>query len=157
MRYLDVYLQQFNDVEEAVQTVIEAFLTWETFGAQRDFVLDNIGSLFDQPRPDGFTNEQYAFVIRARVRSRLSEGTSADVYRVANFLANGKTVRVFRLVPKILVVVFVDLLITPQEQAIYEQILLDSIDAVDQLEVNFIPSGTAFYDVGEYDAELYAP
>lgn len=157
MRYLDVYLQQFNDVEEAVQQIIEAFLTWETFGAQRDFVLDTIGSLFDQPRPDGFDNNQYAFILRARVRSRKSQGTMADVYVVANFLAQGKTVRIFGLVPKVLVVVFVDLILTPQEAAIYEQILLASIDAVDQLELQTVPTGTAFYDFGEYDEELYAP
>jgi hypothetical protein len=156
-RYLGVYLKQFNDLEEAVQQLIEAFLAWETFGAQKDFVLNTIGSLLDQPRPEGFDNNAYSFILQARVLSRKSSATPPDVYRVANFLANGKEVRIFRAIPKILIVVFVDLQVTAQEKALYSRILLDSIDAVDQLEVQFVPSGTAFYDFGEYDAELYAP
>lgn len=157
VRYLSVYLKQFNDIEEAVQTLIEAFLTWETFGAQRDFVLETIGALLDQPRPDGFDNQQYSFILQARVRVRKSCATQADVVRVAQFLAKGHDVFVFRVVPKIVIVVFVDLLLTSQEQQLYKQLLLDTVDAVDQLNVDYVTSATAFYDVGEYDVELYAP
>lgn len=155
-RYLAVYLQQYNQIEEAIQQLIEAFLTWETIGNQRTFVLDTIGALFDQPRPDGFTDAQYTFILRARALSRKSEATQSDVYRVASFLANGKPVRVFRVVPKIVVVVFTDLQITAQEREIYDAILLDSIDAVDQLDVQYTTSATAGYDVGLYDEDLYA-
>lgn len=157
VRYLTVYLQQCNDVEEALQQLIEAFLAWETFGAQRDFVLDTIGALLNQPRPDGFDNAQYAFVLQARVRVRKSCATQADVTTVAQFLANGGDVFVFRIVPKTVIVVFVDLLLSPQMQVIYKQLLLDAVDAVDQLVVDYVTSAVAFYDVGEYDVELYAP
>lgn len=157
VRYLSVYLQQCNDIEEALQQIIEAFLAWETFGAQKDFVLETIGALLDQPRPDGFDNQQYGFILQARVRVRRSSATQADVLRVAQFLANGSDVFVFRVVPKIVIVVFVDLLLTPQEQALYKALLLDAVDAVDQLVVDYVTSAVAFYDVGEYDVELYAP
>lgn len=157
VRYLSIYLQQFNDIEEAVQQLIEAFIAWETIGSQRDFVLDTIGALLDQPRPDGFDNQQYGFILQARVRVRKSCATQADVVRVAQFLAKGHDVFVFRVVPKIVIVVFVDLLLTPQEQQLYKQLLLDTVDAVDQLNVAYVTSATAFYDVGEYDVELYAP
>lgn len=155
-RYLAVYLAQFNDTEEAVQTLIEAFLTWETFGEQLSFVLEIIGSLFNQPRPDGFSNAEYAFILRARVRVRMSQGTRDDVLRVATFLARGHTVTVFGVVPKIMIVQFVDLVLTPQEQALYEQLLTDTIDAVDRLAVIYATSATAFYDIGLYDEDLYA-
>lgn len=156
VRYLSVYLAQFNDIEAAIQQLIEAFLTWQTFGAQLDFVLETIGSVFDQPRPEGFTNDQYAFILGARALSRLSQGVVDNVYRVANYLAQGQPVRIFRLVPKIIVIVFTDVHTTPQQQALYYQILLDSVDAVDRLEVAYVMTGTAFYDFGEYDVELYA-
>lgn len=157
VRYLTVYLQQCNDVEEALQQIIEAFLAWETFGAQRDFVLETIGALLDQPRPDGFDNNQYAFILQARVRVRKSCATQADVTTVAQFLARGGDVFVFRVVPKVVFVLFVDLNLTAQEQALYYQLLLDTVDAVDQLVVDYVTSATAFYDVGEYDVELYGP
>ena len=157
VQYLSIYLAQYNDTEELLQRIVDAFLTWETLGAEYSFVLDTIGALFDQPRPDGFTNAQYAFVLGARARARRSTATLADVYRVANFLARGKPVRVFGLVPKNIVIVFVDLQATAAERVIYEQILLDTVDAVDRVDVQYVPTGTSFYDIGEYDAELYAP
>jgi hypothetical protein len=156
-QYLTVYLQQFNFLEEAVQQVIEAFLTWETLGRQFDFVLDALGALLDQPRPEGFDNQDYTFVLQARVKARKSSATQADVYAVANFLSQGSTVYAFRVVPKVVIVVFVGLTLDSQWQDIYEQILLDSVDAVDQLVIDYVPIETAFYDVGEYDSELYAP
>lgn len=155
-RYLAVYLAQFDDIEDAVQTLIEAFLTWETFGAQLDFVLDTIGSLFDQPRPDGFDNARYSFILRARVLVRKSEATRDDVLRVAQFLARDGSAKVFGIVPKIMIVQFIDVVLTPQEREIYTQILTDAIDAVDGLELIFSTSATAGYDVGLYDTDLYA-
>lgn len=156
VQYLSVYLAQFNNLEEPVQQIIEAFLTWQVQGKQFDFVLDTIGALFDQPRPDGFDNEAYAFILQARVLVRRSEATLDDVLAVANYLAQGKTVKVFRTIPKQIIVVFVDLLLTPQEQDLYAQLLTDAIDAVDGLDVQYVTSATAFYDVGLYDTDLYA-
>jgi hypothetical protein len=156
VRYLSIYLQQCNDIEEALQQVIEAFLNWETPGAQRDFVLETIGALLGQPRPDGFDNAQWAFILQARARVRRSQATQADVLRVAQFLANGGDVFVFRVVPKTVVVIFVDLLLTAQEQKIYRALLLDTVDAVDNLVVDYVTSAVSFYDVGEYDVELYS-
>ena len=157
LRYLAVYLQQYDNLEEAVQQLIDAFLTWETFGVEQTFVLETLGALLDQPWPDGFTATQYSFILQARARARRSEATLGDVYRVANFLARGNEVRVFGLVPRTTVIVFVDLQATDAEKAIYEQILLDTIGDVDGLQVQYVPTGTAFYDFGEYDTELYAP
>jgi hypothetical protein len=156
-RYLAVYLAQCNDIEEAVQEIIEAFLTWQTFGEQLDFVLDIIGALFNQPRPDSFDNSQYAFILRARVIVRKSQATRDDVIRVAQFLAQGRPVNVFGLVPKIMIVQFIDLVLTPQEKTLYQQLLLDAIDAVDELAVIYSTAATAGYDIGLYDEDLYAP
>lgn len=156
-RYLAVYLAQYNDVEELVQQLIEAFLTWETFGAQRDFVLDTIGALLAQPRPTGYSDEQYTFILRARVLVRRSQATRDDVLAVATFLARGAGVQVFGVVPKIMVVQFIDLVLTAAEQAVYETLLTDAIDAVDELVVIYSTSATAGYDVGLYDTDLYAP
>lgn len=156
-RYLSVYLRQFDSLESVVEAVINAFINWQVPGEQLDFVLDAIGSLVGQPRPDGYDNERYAFILQARVLVRQSEATLPDVYRVANFLAQGKTVRVFGFPPKVIIVVFVDLVLDAEQQALYRQLLLDTIGAVDRLVVQHVTSATAFYDFGEYDEELYAP
>lgn len=154
--YLSVYLEQFNVVEDLAQRVLDAFLQWQTTGAQLDFVLDTIGVLLGQLRPDGYTNEQYAFVLGARVLIRRSTATRDDVLRVARYLAQGNPVAVFSVVPKILIVQFVDLVLSAQDQALYGELLTDAIDAVDGLEILYTTSATAGYDVGEYDTDLYA-
>jgi hypothetical protein len=110
--YLSVYLQQFNAVEDLAQRVLDAFLQWRTPGAQLDFVLETIGVLLGQPRPEGYTNEQYAFLLQARVLGRRSTATRDDVLRVAQFLARGNPVEVFGVAPKILIVQFTDLVLS---------------------------------------------
>lgn len=156
-RYLAVYLQRYNFIEEVAQQVVEGFLAWNAKGNEKDIVLETIGALFDTPRPTGFSNTQYAFILGARAIARQSNATQADVYRLALYLSEGREVKVFRIVPKIVQVVFVDLQATPTEQAVYARLLLDAVDAVDRLDVQFVSTGTAFYDVGAYDSELYAP
>lgn len=156
LRYLSVYLEQFNVIEELAQSVLDAFVQWQVSGSQLDFVLETVGAWLDQPRPDGFDNEQYTFILRARVLIRRSEATREDALRVATFLARGNPVELFSLAPKIIVVVFTDLVLTPSEQAVYAELLTDAIDAVDLLEVQYTTSATAGYDIGEYDEDLYA-
>lgn len=155
--YLAVYLRQFDTIEQLAQTVLDAICNWQTQGAQFDWVLELIGALLMQPRPDGFTDAQYTFVLQARVLVRRSTATRTDVLRVAEFLARGNPVTIFATAPKIIHVTFVDLVLTAQEQAIYEQLLLGAIDAVDKLVINYVTSAVSFYDVGIYDVELYAP
>lgn len=154
-QYLAVYLARLNAIEDVVQLLIDAFFSWENAGSQYNFVLDIIGSLFSQPRPDGFTNQQYVFILQARAIARKSSATLPDVTEVAQFLAKGNTVNVFGLAPNIVLVEFFDLVLTPQEAALYEQILLDSVDAVDQLVLTFNTSATGQYDVDAYDEGLY--
>ena len=155
--YLSVYLRQFDTIEQLAQTVLDAICNWQTAGAQFDWVLDLIGALLMQPRPDGFTDAQYTFILQARVIVRRSAATRTDVLRVAEFLARGNPVTIFATAPKILHVTFVDLVLTPQEQGIYEQLLLGAIDAVDKLVINYVTSAAALYDVAIYDVELYGP
>jgi len=155
-RYLAVYLAQFDSLEGATLALINAFLNWQTLGNQRNFVLDTIGSWLAQPRPDNYSNEQYVFVLQARVLVRQSSGVENDVYRVALFLALGNQVRVFRLTPKIIHVVFVNLVLSPDDKALYYQLLLDTVDAVDSLEVFYVTNASALYDFSDYDEGLYA-
>ena len=163
-RYLGVYLSEINDLESVAQAVINAFFLWETTGKRFDFILEIIGALLDQERPDGFSNDQYSFILQARVRVReqlgpsqgASSATQKDVQRVAKFLSQGCPVQVFRLVPKIIIVVFCDLVLTPQEQSLYFDLLLDTVDAVDKLSVQYVTNATAFYDFDPYDEGLYA-
>lgn len=155
LRYLAVYLTQLNLIEELAQVVLDAFVQWQTTGAQLDFVLDTIGALLDQPRPDNFDNTAYTFILQARTLVRQSSATRDDVIRVATFLAQGNPVSVVSVAPKVLIVEFVDLVLTPQEQDLYEQLLLGAIDAVDGLDVIYATAATAVYDVGNYDEDLY--
>lgn len=155
-RYLGVYLDEIDEIESVAQTIISLFFLWETTGKQFDFILEDVGALLDQPRPDGFDNDQYSFILQARVRVRRSSATQADVQHVAEFLARGCPAQVFRLVPKIIIVVFCDLNLTPQEQGLYFNMLLDSVDAVDKLVVKYVTNATAFYDFDPYDEGLYA-
>lgn len=154
--YLAVYLAQFNTIEDAAWQVLDAFTNWQTTGAQLDFVLETIGALLDQPRPDGFDNQAYTFILRARVLVRRSTAIRTDVERVVRWLAQGQPYLVFFVVPKIVVVEFIDLMLTPQEQALYAQLLLAAIDAIDQISVTFATATTASYDIGLYDQDLYA-
>lgn len=155
--YLSVYLRQFNTIETMLQAVIDAFVNWRTPGAQRTFVLEIIGALLGQPRPEDFDNQDYAFVLQARVLVRRSEATRDDVLRVARFLAGGRPVEVLSLAPKIVIVQFTDVVLTPQWEALYAELLTGAIDAVDKLVVTYATSATAGYDFGEYDTELYGP
>lgn len=155
--YLSVYLRQINVIEELAQQVLDAFIEWRTTGHQRDWVLQAIGSWLDQPRPEGFSHADYAFILQARVLVRQSTATRDDVIRVAQFLARGNAVQVFFLVPKIVVVVFQDLLLNEQWQGLYTSLLTDAIDAVDSLTIEYTTSETSGYDIGEYDEELYGP
>jgi hypothetical protein len=155
--YLSVYLQQFDSIEQLAQTVLDAIVNWQTAGAQFDWVLELIGALLMQPRPDGFTDAQYTFILQARVLVRRSTATRTDVLRVVQFLARGNPASVFVTSPKIIHVTFVNLVLTAQEQTTYEQLLLGAIDAVDKLVINYVTSATAFYDVAIYDVELYGP
>lgn len=152
-RYLSIYLQQFDSLEDAVLFLVQAFLNWRTFGNQRDFVLEIIGSWLDQPRPSGFDNDQYAFILQARVLVRRSSATLADVYRVANYLAQDRDVRVFGFVPRTIHVVFFDLVIDAELQALYQQLLLDTVGDVDGLSVFYTTSAAAQYDIDAYDGE----
>ena len=154
--YLAVYLAQCNDIEVAAWQVLDAFTNWQTTGAQLDFVLEIIGALLDQPRPDGFDNADYTFILRARVLVRRSTAIRTDVERVVRWLARGQPYVVFYLAPKIVVVEFLDLILTPQESALYEQLLLGAVDAVDQVSVTIATVATASYDIGLYDQDLYA-
>jgi hypothetical protein len=156
-KYLSVYLRQFNSVEELAWSVIDAFLQWESTGSQYDFVLDTIGTWLNQPRPEGFSNPQYAFILKARTLVRQSKAVRDDVIRVAEFLAQGNPVYVFGIVPKTMIIVFVNLVLTPQETALYQKMLLDTIDAVDGLEVSYVTTAVALYDIGLYDEDLYGP
>jgi len=154
-QYLALYLARVNSIEQLVQDVLDAFFSWEGSGADIDFVLEIIGALFSQPRPDGFTNQEYAFILQARAIARKSSATLGDLTTLARFLAGGKPVRVFGLQPKVVLVQFVDLQISPQRAQLYEQLLLDAVGATDQLLLSFVTSASAQYDVDSYDDGLY--
>lgn len=157
LAYYAVYLRQMNGIEDLAQTVLDAFVNWQTTGSQFDWVLDLIGVLLGQPRPEGYDNTAYTFILQARVFARRSTATSDDVRRVVEWLARGQPFAIFTLPPKIIIVQFTDLVLTPQDQAIYAQIITAAIDAVDLLEVIYTTSATSGYDFGAYDEELYAP
>lgn len=154
--YLAVYLAQFAEVEDLAWQVLEALTTWQVTGAQLDFVLDLIGALLDQPRPDGFTNAQYTFILQARVLARRSTATRGDVERVVRWLARGQPYIVIFTVPKIVIVEFVDLLLSEQERDLYGQIITDAVDAVDLVDISMVTAATANYDIGLYDQDVYA-
>ena len=154
--YLAVYLRQFAAVEDIAWAVLDALVNWQVTGNQLDFVLDTIGALLDQPRPDGFTNDQYTFILRARVLVRRSTATRGDVQRVVRWLARGQPYIVLFTVPKIVIVEFFDLLLSPQEQQLYAELLTATIDAVDLLSLAIVTSATAGYDIGLYDQDVYA-
>lgn len=155
--YYGVYLRQLNTIEDIAQKVLDALVNWQTSGAQLDWVLDLIGVWLGQPRPEGYDNTAYTFILQARVFSRRSTATRNDVYLLVEWLARGLPFAIFDLPPKIIIVQFTDLVLTPQDKAIYAQIITAAIDAVDALEVIYTTSSTAGYDIGLYDQELYAP
>lgn len=158
VRYLSVYLNALNDQEQAQQDLVNQWLGWHQGTPVSSFVYEIIGSLLDQPRPDGFDDEAYRFILLARTRVRRSSHTLNDVLRVVDYLARGFSYLVQPVVPQAYVIAFFDLGLTDQEQGLYESMLLDTIGQVDQLDLNFVSTGTALYDslVTVYDVGLYA-
>ena len=155
--YLSVYLAAFEAQEQAQQELITAILDWSRSSPTHSFVYDLVGGWLGQPRPDGFDNEAYRFILLARARVRKSSNTLNDVLIVADYLARGQPFIVTPVVPRAYVIAFVDLGLTDQEQALYRSLLLDTIGTVDKLELQFAVSGTALYDslTTVYDSGLY--
>lgn len=157
VRYITVYLNAFNEEEESQQQLAEAFLLWSRGTPTFSFVYDTIGTYLDQPRPDGFSDEQYRFILLARTRSRRSSNTLGNVLAVAEFLARGFPFIVQPVVPRAYAIFFFGLELTSQDRQLYRNILLDTIGSVDQLELGFVPLGTALYDslTQTYDVGVY--
>ena len=158
VRYLSVYLAAYNDQEEVQQTLIQGLLQWSTDAPTFSFIYDLYGSILDAPRPDGFSDVDYRFILLARTRVRRSAATLNNVLRVCEFLARGFEFIVQPIVPKAWAIVFFDLGLTDQEKGLYERILFDTIGACDALDLTFGSSGTAIYDdaTAVYDVGLYA-
>ena len=157
VRYITVYLNAFNEEEESQQQLAEAFLFWSRGTPTFSFIYDTIGTYLDQPRPDSFDNEQYRFILLARTRSRRSSNTLGDVLAVAEFLALGQQFIVQPVVPRAYAIYFFGLSLDIREERLYRSILLDTIGSVDQLELGFVPLGTALYDslTQTYDVGVY--
>lgn len=156
--YLTVYLNEFNAQEQVQQDLIQALLYWSRGTPTYSFIYEIIGSILDQPRPDGFDDDQYRFILLARVKVRRSSATLNDVLDVVNYLARGFTFIAEPVVPKAWVIAFFDLGLTTQEKGLYENLLLDTIGQLDKLSLQFVNSGTALYDslTSTYDTGTYA-
>lgn len=159
VKYLSVYLQETANSEVAALQVINALLEWNGGGRTFSFVLDIIGKLIGQPRPNNFDDDDYRFVLVARTIARVSDSTYPSVLRLVHHLARGSQYSVIPSVPEHWKIVFFDLDLDAQWLAIYARLLLDTIGATDSLEIIQANGGVALYDTDNvgYDQGVYAP
>lgn len=156
VRYLSIYLREIVAEEIAALQVLDAIQEWNAPTAEGgpSFVYDVLGKLIGHPRPSGFGDADYRFILQARVLARSSDATFASVYKVVRHLARGQPFDVVPSVPEHWTIYFT-LALDEQWQSLYRRLLLDSIAATDSLTLEFAPPGGALYDFGEYDDEVY--
>ena len=157
--YLSVYLQELVDNEDTVWEVLDGLREWnvQDVSTQASFVLDTVGRLLGQPRPSGFSDVDYKFILRVRSIVRMSDATKPAVFRVCNALSQGQPFMLLEQVPEHWTVSF-SLVLDAQWQELYRRLLYDAIGATDSLDLYFAVPGTALYDDPEvgYDEGAYS-
>jgi len=161
LAYLSVYLQECMDTEVAVLQVLDAFAGWNQIAPQFSFVLDTIGVFLGQPRPSGFSNEDYRNVLIARSIARVSRSQREDVVKLVAFLATlngglGNYV-VTGGPPEHWYITLFDVALTPQWEAVYVAFIFATIGVTDSFVLTQATAASALYDVAVYDVDLYNP
>lgn len=155
VKYLSIYLREIMSEETTALRVLDGLREWNVPSPSTlSFVLDIIGKLIGQPRPSGFGNDDYRFILQARVLARASDATLSAVTKLVDFLARGAPYGIDASVPEHWTIYFT-LDLDVQWRALYARLLLDGIAATDSLDLSLAPPGGGVYDVGLYDVEIY--
>lgn len=161
LAYLSVYLHTFTATETAFLQVLDAFAEWNRSTPRYSFVLDAIGRLIGQPRPDGFNDIDYLSVLVARTIVRGSKSQRSDIVRLIAYLStlNGGlgNYSVFAGPPEHWDIVIFDAVLTEQWQDVYARLIFDAIGVTDSFRLTVGTAGTAIYDDEStlYDVSLY--
>lgn len=163
LAYLSVYLQSCTDLETAVLQILNAIMQWNRVAPQFSFVLEIIGKLIGQPRPDGFSDEDYRNVLIARTIVRTSDSSKASLVRLVAFLStlNGGIGRytVSGGPPEHWKITLFEVVLTAQWQAVYARLIIDAIGVTDSFTLTTATTANALYDDDNtlYDVSLYNP
>lgn len=161
LAYLSVYLQEFTSTETAFLQVLDALAEWNRAAPRYSFVLDVLGKLVGQPRPDGFGDQDYVSVLIARTIVRGSKSQLSDLIRLVAYLStlNGGlgNYSVLGGPPEHWDIVIYDAVLTQQWQDLYARLIFDAIGVTDSFRLTIGTSGTAIYDDEStlYDVSLY--
>lgn len=162
LAYLSVYLQELTNTETAALQVIDTLLGWNVLPPRFSFVLDRIGAILGQPRPNGFDDVEYRDVLIARSIVRVSKSQTADLVKLVAYLStlNGGlgNYSVSGGPPEHWQIVIFDVSLTAQWQAVYAKLIIDAIGVTDSFELTIGTSATALYDDDDtvYDVSLYS-
>jgi hypothetical protein len=161
LAYLSVYLQECTNTETAVLEVLDAFAGWNVIAPPFSFVLDAIGLFLGQPRPSGFSNEDYRNVLIARSIARVSQSQRDDIVKLAAFLAtlNGG-LGIYAVTggpPEHWNITLFDVSLTTQWRAVYTTLITDAIGVTDGFTLTTATAASALYDSAQYDVSLYSP
>jgi hypothetical protein len=106
--WLAIYLGRYNTLQDVLVKYFNWLLQWDLPGADTpDFILDNIGKLLGQPRPDGAGRETYREILKIRRLVRLSSGTRPQVREIVKALGDiSSGAAVVFMVPHTIVVSF---------------------------------------------------
>lgn len=138
--WLTIYLERFDSIQDVIVEYWNDLLSWDQLGAQTpDFILDGVGQILGQARPDGSTDDEYKRILIIRRLVRLSSGTQPDVRRVVAAIgefAAGSIVSF--LTPHTVIVTFSNFaqaVAAGLTLPVVAQLLLDAVQDVDRLQI----------------------
>lgn len=139
-----IFAERWQSLDDATLELINAIaLTDES----PPWAMDLVGSWLNLPRRGGWVDSDYLYALRARQRTRRSNGTWPDVYEVARLLRPGPPYPVTDVdvwgAPKS-VVVDIPELVKEAVLQIAKETLLDTVGATTQLALTVSTDGLAF-------------
>jgi hypothetical protein len=148
VKYLSTYLRELTDQEQVIWEILDTFRDWYRVipNDTHDFIFDTIGGLIGQPRPDGFDNEDYRFILIARTIARQSDATKASVLKMVDHLSQGQGYGVLASIPEHWTIYFQLTNLDAQWMKLYERLLYDTIASTDSMDLNLVTPGTLLYD-----------
>lgn len=161
LAYISVYLRELTSTETGYLGVLDAFLDWNTTAPRYAFVLEALGKLLGQPRPDGFNDTDYRNVLVARSIARASDSSLASITKLVAHLAtlNGG-VGAYSITagpPEHWHIIIYDVSLTQQWSDLYARLIFDAIGVTDSFDLTLGNASTAVYDDEDslYDISLY--
>ena len=147
-KWLAILLSRVDDLQAFEIDYLNQLLIWDQLSADTDdYILDWLGALLGQPRPDGANSLEYKRILLVRRLVRLSSGTQPQVREIVTLLGSfGGGASTGILVPHTVIVTFANFAAVAAlgfSLSVVVSLLSDAIGDHDRLQI-FDAVGTAF-------------